>query len=70
MNDGRPEAELNALNKELLDRVNAGGKVFMTHTKLGGRFAIRLVVGQRTTAESHVREAWETILAESRKLAG
>jgi aromatic-L-amino-acid/L-tryptophan decarboxylase len=70
LNDGRPEAELNALNKELLNRVNAGGKVFMTHTTLGGRFTIRLVVGQRTTTERHVREAWETILAEAGKLAG
>ncbi len=66
--DGRPEADLNALNKTLLERVNAHGRVFMTHTVLNGRYTIRLVVGQRTTAERHVREAWEIISAEADKL--
>ena len=68
--DGRPEADLNALNKTLLERVNAHGRVFMTHTVLNGRYTIRLVVGQRTTAERHVREAWEIISAEADKLRG
>jgi aromatic-L-amino-acid decarboxylase len=66
--DGRPEEELNALNKTLLDRVNAHGRVFLTHTALRGRYTIRLVVGQRTTEERHVREAWEIISSEADNL--
>ncbi len=66
LNDGRPEAELDALNRELLGRVNASGRVFLTHTALRGRYTIRLVVGQRTTEERHVREAWEIIAAAAR----
>ena len=69
-NDGRPEAELDAFNRALLDRVNASGRVFMTHTTLRGRFTIRLVVGQRTTEERHVREAWDIIKASAGELAG
>jgi aromatic-L-amino-acid decarboxylase len=61
LNDGREEKALDDLNRRLLQRTNASGKIFLTHTTLKGRYTIRLVVGQRTTAERHVREAWEII---------
>jgi aromatic-L-amino-acid decarboxylase len=67
-NDGRSEEELNRLNKALLDKVNASGKIFMSHTVLKGKFALRMVVGQRTTEERHVRAAWEIILSAAREL--
>jgi aromatic-L-amino-acid decarboxylase len=67
--DGRPEGELNALNKRLLDRVNATGRVYLTHTSLRGKFTLRLVVGQRTTGERHVREAWRILTEEAARLA-
>ncbi|HHP7235997.1 MAG TPA: pyridoxal phosphate-dependent decarboxylase family protein [Desulfobacterales bacterium] len=60
-NDGRPEDALNAVNEQLLTQVNRTGKVFLTHTMLDGRYTLRLVVGQRTTTERHVRTAWEII---------
>jgi aromatic-L-amino-acid decarboxylase len=70
-NDGRrKELELSSLNKRLMDAVNASGRVFLTHTALNGRFTLRLVVGQRTTEERHVRLAWELLTAEAAKLAG
>jgi aromatic-L-amino-acid decarboxylase len=68
LNDGRPEEALNALNKELLARINASGKIFLTHTTLKGKFTIRLVVAGRTTAERHVREAWDIIRSEAERL--
>jgi aromatic-L-amino-acid decarboxylase len=49
---------VDALNRELLARVNASGRVFLTHTVLGGRYTIRLAVGQRCTEREHVEEAW------------
>jgi aromatic-L-amino-acid decarboxylase len=62
-NDGRGEAELTKFNKALMDRLNASGKIGLTHTVLGGKFSLRLVVGARTTEERHVRRAWELIRA-------
>ena len=44
-----------------MDRLNATGKVYLTHTALHGKFSLRLVVGQRTTRERHVRAAWDLI---------
>jgi len=63
LNDGRDEAALTELNHRFLERINAAGPVFLTHTTLRGRFAVRLVVGQRTTEERHVRGAWDVISA-------
>lgn len=60
-NDGRPEEELNRFNQQLLEVVNATGRLFMTHTTLNGKYTLRLVVGQRTTEERHVRRALEII---------
>ena len=57
----RPAEELDALNQELLARINADRTVHLTHTRLGGRYVIRLVVGQRGTTREHVRGAWELI---------
>jgi aromatic-L-amino-acid decarboxylase len=52
---------LDALNSRILDAVNASGEVFLSHTQLDGRFALRLAVGHIRTAEHHVRRAWELL---------
>jgi len=58
---GVAEEKLDRLNQQLLAAVNATGRVFMTHTRLGGRYTIRLVIGQRATERRHVEEAWRLI---------
>jgi aromatic-L-amino-acid decarboxylase len=55
------EDALNQLNERLLDEVNASGEVFLSHTRLEGRFVIRLAVGHLRTTEHHVRRAWEIL---------
>jgi aromatic-L-amino-acid decarboxylase len=59
--EGLGDAEADDLNRRLLERVNVSRRVFLTHTRLGGRYAIRLVVGQRTTERHHVEEAWRLV---------
>jgi aromatic-L-amino-acid decarboxylase len=54
--------DLDDHNRRLLDGINASGRVFLTHTVLRGRYAIRMAIGQRTTGEAEVREAWQIIL--------
>ncbi len=48
-------------NQRLLDRLNQSGKLYLTHTKLGGRMTLRLCVGQTHTERRHVEQAWELI---------
>jgi aromatic-L-amino-acid decarboxylase len=45
----------------VLDAVNGSGEVFLSHTKLAGRYVLRLAVGNLKTAESHVRRAFELL---------
>jgi aromatic-L-amino-acid/L-tryptophan decarboxylase len=47
-----------AFNEGLLDTINAGGEVFISHTRLGGRYVLRLAIGNLRTTEAHVARAW------------
>jgi aromatic-L-amino-acid/L-tryptophan decarboxylase len=65
---GCTEEELDALNARLLARVNESRDRYLTHTRLGGRYAIRLVVGQRETERVHVEAAWAAVRAAARQI--
>src|ERR671927_427276 len=42
----------------LLERLNDGGEVFLTHTTVGGRVVLRVAVGAPTTTRAHVERLW------------
>ena len=48
-------------NEQLESRVNASGEIFITHTKLGGRYVLRLAIGNARTTADDVRRAWEVL---------
>jgi aromatic-L-amino-acid decarboxylase len=54
-------------NERLVERVNASGEIFITHTKLDGRYVLRLAIGNARTAEDDVRRAWEVLNKEARR---
>ena len=56
-------------NQELLERLNRSGRLYLTHTRLDGRYVLRFCVGQPHTQARHVREAWQRIQAEAALLA-
>ncbi|MGB2984170.1 MAG: pyridoxal-dependent decarboxylase [Candidatus Bipolaricaulia bacterium] len=51
------------VNREILDRLNASGDLYLTHTVLDGKHTLRLCVGQTRTEQEHVAAAWERIRA-------
>jgi aromatic-L-amino-acid decarboxylase len=50
-----------AAHQRVLDAVNASGEVFLSHTKLDGRYVLRLAIGNINTKEAHVARAWELL---------
>jgi aromatic-L-amino-acid decarboxylase len=57
------------VSERIVEAVNAGGRAFLTHTKISGRYAIRFNVGQTQTEEHHVEKAWNLITQTAKELA-
>jgi len=55
------ENELNRLNEKLLHAVNQTGEAFLSHTKLDGRFVIRLVISHLRVTAADVQRVWELL---------
>jgi aromatic-L-amino-acid decarboxylase len=57
------EEELEGLNRALLARVRARGKVYFTHTRLAGRLALRVAIGQTWTRQEHLEALRSELVA-------
>ena len=53
------------INRQILERLNRSGDIYLTHTMLNGKFTLRLCIGQTQTATRHVERAWKLIQAAS-----
>jgi aromatic-L-amino-acid/L-tryptophan decarboxylase len=61
-------ARLDDANERLMAAVNATGEVFLSHTRLHDRFAIRVAIGNLRTEARHVDRAWELLRREAAAL--
>jgi aromatic-L-amino-acid decarboxylase len=48
-------------NERILERANRSGEIFLSHTKLNGRYVMRLAIGNARTGEADVQRAWEVL---------
>jgi len=55
----RTDGDLDTLNERLLAEINRSGTVYLTHTRLNGRYTLRMAIGQTSTDEAHVRSVWD-----------
>jgi len=58
---GTSEVDRDAMNAAILERVNASGSAYLSHTKLNGRFVLRLAIGNMRTEPRHVANAWRLL---------
>lgn len=59
--DGIKEEELNALNQQLLEGINSSGEAFMSHTKVNGKYVLRMVIGQTYVEKKHIEKVLNLI---------
>lgn len=55
------EDVLDTLNERIMNSINANGLFFLSHTKLHGRFTMRVAIGNLRTTERHLRELWQML---------
>jgi aromatic-L-amino-acid decarboxylase len=55
------EDKLDKLNSDIVERINASGRAYLTQTKLQGRTIMRIGLGNVLTTEGHLRKGWEII---------
>jgi aromatic-L-amino-acid decarboxylase len=55
------ESAMETLNAKILERVNATGQIFLGHTKIRGRYALRLAIGNLGTTRDDVALAWQLL---------
>jgi aromatic-L-amino-acid decarboxylase len=49
--------------KQLHQRLNASGQLYLTHAMLNGRYVLRMAIGQTHTEAKHVEHAWQLMCA-------
>lgn len=58
---GADETAIAAHNAAIMERVNARGQVYLSHTKLEGRYTLRLAIGNIRTDREHIELAWREL---------
>ncbi|RFF28041.1 MULTISPECIES: pyridoxal-dependent decarboxylase [unclassified Wenzhouxiangella] len=66
---GADEAVIEKANQRLLANIQDSGKLYLTHTRLDGRYALRIVPGQTRVERFHIEAAWALIEETARNLA-
>lgn len=62
------EEELEQINATLFEKINDTGKLYLTQTRIKGRYAIRFVSGSPQTKQRHIDGAWDLIRETARRL--
>jgi aromatic-L-amino-acid/L-tryptophan decarboxylase len=67
--EGVDDQALDRLNERLLHGLNDSGRLYLTQTRVRGRYVIRFAVGQAATRPEHIQRAWDAIQETARALA-
>ncbi|GGT09723.1 aminotransferase class I/II-fold pyridoxal phosphate-dependent enzyme [Nonomuraea spiralis] len=65
---GLSPAAADAATLRLMETLNAGGSLYLTHTTISGRVVLRMAVGSPATEHRHVEQAWDDIRREHQAL--
>ena len=63
LGDASDETQIAKLNSEIMERVNAAGHAYLSHTRLGDRYTLRLAIGNIRTDREHIEQVWRELRA-------
>lgn len=66
--EGAGDEKANNLNEQLNHILNDSGKIYLSHTKLNGKYTLRMVTAQTNVTMAHVEKAWDLIKNTARNL--
>lgn len=55
------EEDLNELNEKIMNDINASGAAYFSHTKLDGKFTLRMSIGSIHVEQRHIEKAWNLL---------
>ena len=58
---GFSEEEANELNEKIMNDINASGAAYLSHTKLNGKFTLRMSIGSIHVEEKHIEKVWNLL---------
>ena len=58
-----------AFNERLLAEINASGEMYISHTVLDGKYALRMVSGSTRLTQDHMQKSWEKLESTAKKVA-
>jgi len=53
--------DLDTLNELIMNKINTSGKAYLSHTRLNGKFTLRLSVGSIRVEERHLKKVWDLL---------
>jgi aromatic-L-amino-acid decarboxylase len=53
--------DLDAFNEKIMNEINSSGEAYLSHTKLNGKFTLRLSVGSIRVEERHIEKVWNLL---------
>lgn len=62
------EEQLDQVNANLVAAINGSGEAYLTHTKVKGKYALRMVIGQTYVQKHHIEESWQLIQGKANEL--
>lgn len=64
--DVKDPVAVDAINMNVMEELNRSGRLYLTHTKLAGNVALRIVTSQTNVTQRHIDDAWNLISAVAR----
>jgi aromatic-L-amino-acid decarboxylase len=60
--------EKDAFNERLITQINKSGKMYLSHTIVDEKYAIRMVIGNTRVSKTHVEDSWKQISETAKKM--